>query len=67
MRKQMPRKKVEDLKKHTLNLRAGDMQALQELFPRHDPSVMVRKIISKFVDQTRQVTEEQITPNDISL
>lgn len=63
----MARKKVEELKKHTLNLREGDMEALAELFPRYNPSVMVRKIVSKFIDQTRQIPEEKITPKNIDL
>jgi hypothetical protein len=56
-----------DLHKHTLNLRQGDMEALAALFPKHHPSVMVRKIVSKFVDQVQQVPEEQVPPTDISL
>ena len=63
----MARKKVEELKKHTLNLRDGDMEALAELFPRFNPSVMVRKIVSKFIDQTRQVPEEPIDTSDLQL
>lgn len=63
----MARKKVEDLKKHTLNLREGDMEALAELFPRFNPSVMVRKIVSKFIDQTKQVPEEPIDTSDLQL
>jgi hypothetical protein len=43
------------------------MEALAALFPKHHPSVMVRKIVSKFVDQVQQVPEEQVPPTDISL
>lgn len=63
----MARKKVEELKKHTLNLRDGDMEALAELFPRYNPSVMVRKIVSKFIDQTRQVPEYPVSSDDLKL
>lgn len=63
----MARKKAEDLKKHTLNLRDGDMEALAELFPRFNPSVMVRKIVSKFIDQSRQVPEQPIESGNINL
>lgn len=63
----MARTKVEDLQKHTLNLRAGDMKALEELFPNRGASVMVRKIVSKFVDQTRKVQEQTVKLDDLSL
>lgn len=48
----MSKAKTEELKKHTLNLRDGDMEQLAILFPKHSPSVMARKIISKFIDRT---------------
>lgn len=63
----MARPRTEELKKHTLNLRDGDMEALIELFPKLHPSVMVRKIVSRFVDQVRNVPEEPIKTTDISL
>ena len=63
----MARKKVEELKKHTLNLREGDMEALAELFPRFNPSVMVRKIVSRFIDQTRQVPENKIDHKNLDI
>lgn len=46
----MARKSVDDLKKHTLNLRAGDIDTLAQLFPRQNPSVIVRNLVSKYVD-----------------
>lgn len=55
----MGRPKTEDLQKHTLNLRAGDVDTLASLFPRHNPTVMVRRIVSKFVDELQQVPEQQ--------
>lgn len=63
----MARRKVEELKKHTLNLRQGDMEALEELFPRFSPSVMVRKIVAKFIDQTRQLPEEPLDTTNLEL
>lgn len=46
----MARKSVDNLQKHTLNLRAGDMDTLAQLFPRQNPSVLVRSLVSKYVD-----------------
>lgn len=63
----MGRPKTEELKKHTLNLRDGDMETLAALFPRFHPSVMVRRIVSKFVDKARQVPEQDIDVQDINL
>lgn len=52
----MAKPKNHDLKKHTLNLRAGDMEAMRDLFPGKDASGMVRQIISAFVDNARRST-----------
>lgn len=49
----MAKPKTEELTKHTLNLRSGDLQELAVLFPKKHPSVMVREIISKFIDRTK--------------
>jgi hypothetical protein len=43
------------------------MEALAELFPRYNPSVMVRKIVSKFIDKMRHVPEEPVESKDIKL
>jgi hypothetical protein len=40
----------EELQKHTLNLRAGDMDRLRDLFPDIPPSNMIRTIVSRYVD-----------------
>lgn len=45
----MTRKKV-DLKKHTFNLREGDFDRIQEAYPREHASVIIRLIISAYVD-----------------
>ena len=47
----MGRPKTNDLQKHTLNLRAGDMKRLGELFPNRSPSVMIRRLVSTFIDR----------------
>lgn len=63
----MARGKTEELQKHTLNLRAGDMEALEQLFPRHPASVMVRRVVSKFIDNLRNVPAEEVEVPDIEL
>lgn len=63
----MAKIKEEELHKHTLNLRKGDMEALETLFPKFPPSVMVRRIVSRFVDKTVAVPEEEIATNDLKL
>lgn len=44
-------RKTENLQKHTLNLRAGDVDELARLFPRHQTSVLIRTLVSNFVDK----------------
>jgi hypothetical protein len=46
----MARPANHDLNKHTLNLRAGDMDKLRELHPTQPPSTIVRTLVSKYVD-----------------
>lgn len=48
----MPRKSDIELKKHTLNLRAGDMDTLAQLFPRDTPANIVRRLVSLYVDKS---------------
>ena len=38
------------LQKHTLNLRAGDMEKLRDFFPDLPASSLIRTIISRYVD-----------------
>lgn len=59
----MARQKTEELTKHTLNLRAGDMDAIRELFPARECSVIVRKLVSRFVDTTRQSATKTTLPD----
>lgn len=63
----MARSKTEELQKHTLNLRAGDMQAIEEMLPSKPASVVVRRVISKFVDNLRNVPGENVDVPDIEM
>ena len=63
----MARPKTEELKKHTLNLREGDMEALVELFPKLHPSTVVRQIVSKFIDKVRNVPEQPVENLNIDM
>lgn len=56
----MAKPKQEELQKHTLNLRRGDMDALAVLFPRSSPSVMIRRLVSRYIDRVSAVKEEQV-------
>lgn len=57
-----------DLQKHTLRLRAGDMDALARLYGPQgvSPTVLVRSLIARFVDsklnelQTEELTDENL-------
>ncbi len=42
--------KSEDLQKHTLNLRAGDVDKLRDFFPEIPPTNLIRQIVSRYVD-----------------
>lgn len=64
----MVRPKSEELKKHTLNLREGDMEKLELLFPQLRPSVILRKIVSRFVDNAMSAAESTSLPvNNLDL
>lgn len=39
------------LQKHTLNLYAGDMEKLKELYPDTGASVIIRDIVRSFINQ----------------
>jgi hypothetical protein len=49
----MPKKADADLQKHTLNLYAGDMEALRVLFPRAEPTVIIRDVIHDLIVRGR--------------
>jgi hypothetical protein len=54
-------KSPEDLTKHTLFLRSGDFKRLQALYPDIGASVVIRKIVSNFLDKDRTpVVEAQL-------
>jgi hypothetical protein len=53
----------DELQKHTLNLRAGDYERIQEAFSHNNISaaVVIRRVVSKFVDSlTIQNTDAEL-------
>lgn len=56
----MAPRKTEDLEKKTMNFRKGDFALVKQIFPNRDESVMVRKILSAFLD--RQVRASEAVP-----
>lgn len=44
-------KKSEELTKHTLHLRAGDFDRLKALFPDIGASIVIRNLVSNFLDR----------------
>lgn len=40
-----------DLVKKTMNFREGDFEKMRELFPKVEPSVSIRDLVSTFVDK----------------
>ena len=59
----------DDITKHTLNLRAGDWDFIESIFkPRGvATSIVVRSLISKFVDDRRQSELPITQPEGTSL
>lgn len=62
-----------NLTKHTLFLRQGDMGFLRDHFPRLGASEVIRRVVSKFVDrldrpipddQLQELMKEETTTND---
>lgn len=60
----MAPRKTEELQKHTLNLRAGDLERLAVLFPKNSPSVMIRRLVSRFIDRIENVKEQPVETSD---
>ena len=58
----MPKGEIE-LQKHTLNLYAGDFDKLQNFFPDIGASIIVRRIVHRFVEQI----EQQGTDADVEI
>lgn len=44
-------KKNEELQKHTLNLRRGDYERLQSLYPEVGAGAVIRRLVSSFLDR----------------
>ena len=63
----MARAKTEDLHKHTLNLRAGDMEKLAQLFPSRAPAVVIRMMVSKFIDRSMAAAKPEPVSTDLDL
>lgn len=40
-----------DLDKKTLNFRPGDFERLRDIYPEVPPSIVIRKLVSNFVDK----------------
>jgi hypothetical protein len=53
----MARKAEHDLRKHTLNLFAGDVEKIQNFFPEIGASVIIRKIVHEFVERVEAEVE----------
>lgn len=65
----MSKPSLGELQKHTLNLRRGDMEKLRLLYPGQEPSVVLRRIVSGFIDKAirRSAQSESIPQVDINL
>lgn len=55
----MGRRKTEELQKHTLNLRSGDMEELGELHPNVQPSTFIRSLVSRYIDNERNKRQQR--------
>lgn len=53
----MAPRKTENLEKKTMNFRQGDFALVKQIFPQRDESVMVRKILSAFLDRHMQAAQ----------
>lgn len=47
----MGRPKLENIVKKTMNFREGDFEKIAQIFPGKEPSTMIRKIVSSFIDK----------------
>lgn len=56
----MPRQTDGPLTKHTLNLYAGDVARVQDLYPGIPAAVIIRKVLRKFLNEIEEkATAEQ--------
>lgn len=54
----------ENLKKHTLNLREGDYERLQSLYPELGAAVVIRKLVSNYLDRDKvEIDTQQMEVN----
>lgn len=60
-------KEAEALQKHTLNLREGDMDKLRDLVPDLAPAVLIRLIVSTFVDRHEGVATINLAELDVKI
>lgn len=52
--------KNDELSKHTLLLRSGDYERLRELFPEVGAAVIIRKLVSRFLDKDVQESKLKV-------
>lgn len=52
------------IKKYTVNLFLGDLETLQELFPRAGASRVIRNLVRKFINDCRTRAEQKAEPVD---
>jgi len=58
----------EELTKHTLNLRKGDFDYLKGVYPKVGSSAVIRKLVSRHVDQlNRPVSSGETTEIKVEL
>lgn len=62
----MPRAK-QDLTKHTLFLRRGDVEELQVLYPEVGASIIIRKLVSDHIDRIRSAAPQNQIKMEINL
>ena len=58
-------KKSEDLQKHTLNLRSGDYERLQSLYPNLGAAVVIRQLVSNYLDRDKSEIDTKNMELDI--
>lgn len=55
-----------DLQKHTLNLHRGDMEKLRQLFPKSEPTVIIRELVRSCIVHAEGEPAE-LPPMDVKL
>lgn len=58
----MPRKSEVPLEKHVIRLYAGDFEAIRELFPNDDASVVIRNIVRKTINNIKDRAAQNQEP-----